>query len=244
MDPLPDFLKPLERIAQPFPEDAVKEAIARQEECSPHLLAVLEWTAANMEEAVEAEDWILPDFSMFLLAQFRDTRAYDPIVRIARHPLVEDLLGDVMTEGLNTILASVSGGDPKPIQDLIEDANANEFARSSGLLALGALVLHDLLDRAQLSDYLKELYQGKLARDGSYVWTGLAMLSADFGFQNHLDWIREAFQDGQADPDVEPLPHIEKRLRTGEVPDIHLREFRLVDDAIKEMSWWACFDEE
>ncbi len=243
MEAFPDFLRPLEYLTQPFPEEAVRAAIARRDESVPHFLAALEWTAANMEKAVERSDYILPEFAMYLLAQFRETRAYESVVQIARHSLADDLFGDTITQGLNCSLASISGGNPGPIQSLIEDEDADEYARGSGLQALGAMMKHGMLARETLSDYMTTLYCEKIEREESHVWNALVMVSTDLGFPEHLELIREAYQNGLADPYFESLESVEERLRTGELFDCELREYRLVDDVIEEMSWWACFDE-
>ena len=243
MEELPDFLKPLEYLVQAFPEAAVREAIERREASVPYLLAALEWTAGNMEAAVEKRGYILPVFAMFLLAQFRESRAYGSMIQIARHRLADDFLGDTITEGLNRVLASVSAGDPQPIQLLIEDDDANEYARGAGLQALGGMMRQGLLDRTRLSDYLKDLYQGKLQREESHVWNALVMVSTDLAFPEHLELIRQAYEDDLADPGFEPLESVEERLETGEVDSHELEQYRFVDDVIDEMSWWACFSE-
>src|SRR5690606_9847316 len=103
-------------------------------------------------------------------------------------------------EGLHRLLASVSGGDPKPIQRLIEDRAADEFARGAGLMALGTMMQHGLLERTWLSNYLMELYRQRLEKEGSHVWDSLVQVSTDLGFQEHLEWIREAYKEGLADP--------------------------------------------
>ncbi len=217
------------------------EAVARREESIPHLLAALERIAANADGV--SPDYMLHMYALHLLAQFRESRALEPAVRIARSPLVDDLVGDTITEGLGAILASVSGGDPRPIQELIEDDAADEFARGAGLTALGAMYRAQMLSREDFSAYLGHLLDSRLRREPTHVWDALIGVCTDQGMPEHLDAIRAAFEEGLADPGYEALSSVEKRLHTGDVKDFDLEPYRLIDDTIAEMSWWDCFNE-
>src|SRR2546428_12806384 len=132
MDSLPDFLKPLENLIRPFPREAVRQVIARREESVPHLIRAIEWVQQNADQ-VAGSDFMLHLYALHLLAQFGETRAYRPIVRLARHAIVDDLVGDTITESLAGIIASVCDGDERPIRQLIEDVNADEYARGAGI---------------------------------------------------------------------------------------------------------------
>ena len=240
---VPEFMKPLERVSQPFPAAAVEEVEARWEESRPHLIAVLEWTAAHMEEVAEDEDFVLADFAMHLCAQFREKEAYEPLVKIVRHPLAVDYLGDGITESLPKVLASVSGGDPEPLQGIVEDESLDEFIRSAGLQALAALLRHGMLERAYLVNYMTDLYRERLVKEDSFVWSTLVAMSADLRFREHLDAIRSAYEEGLADPAFDTLDSIEERLDLD--PNIYAdaMDYCLLDDAVAEMSRWICFHE-
>ncbi len=62
-------------------------------------------------------------YALYELALFRETRAYPLPVRIFSRPgeFPFELAGDVVTEDLGRILASVSGGDASAIVALIEN---------------------------------------------------------------------------------------------------------------------------
>jgi hypothetical protein len=82
-------------------------------------------------------------YTLFLLAQFRETRAYPQVIRLAElPPQTLDLLvgGDFVTESVDRILASVCGGDIAPIQHLIENEQAGSDARMAGISSLTILV--------------------------------------------------------------------------------------------------------
>jgi Protein of unknown function (DUF1186) len=94
MDLLPDFLKPLEYLTRPFPHEAARAAVVRRDESTPHLLHALEWADQHPDEANDARPpYMLHIFALFVLAQFREQRAYAPIVQMFRNPKFEELTG-------------------------------------------------------------------------------------------------------------------------------------------------------
>jgi len=242
METLPDFLKPLATLNGPFPREAVAAAIERREESVPHLLAALERAGAHPEKLI-GDDAMLHEYALYLLAQFRETRGYPFAVAIARHPLVEDLLGDLITEGLGPILASLSGGDPAPVQSLAEDEQANDYARGAGIEALGAMSRHGLWPKPELASYLTRLYTVGLKREPSHVWDALIAVSADLAMREHLDLIRDAFEEGLANPGFDSFKHVSWMIRTGAADAHDMCAYRLIDDTVSEMSPWHCFDE-
>ena len=92
-----------------FPEAAVRAAIANQDEMVPRLLSVLERVVSDPDKALEDEASMAHLFAMFLLAQFREPRAYPLLVRFGRLPseTVDALAGDVLSQDFDAMLASV-----------------------------------------------------------------------------------------------------------------------------------------
>jgi Protein of unknown function (DUF1186) len=121
---------------------------------------------ASAATGVESEDlaWL---YALFLLAQFRERRAYPLLVELASLPsfLLESLFGDVLTENLAVLLASVARGDPSGLQLLIEKEGANLFARTAALRAFVIQVKYKEQRREEVLAYLGSLLRGKLKRD-------------------------------------------------------------------------------
>jgi len=241
METLPGYLKPLEKVTFPFPSEAVEEAIQRWEESAPYFLDALTRTANDPESI--SEDYLLHEYALRLFAQHRDTRAYEPAVRLARLHCVGELLDDTITQDLGRILAAISGGDTRLIKALIEDPDAEEFSRASGLTALGVLCRSGQLARQEFSDYLGELFASKLVKDESYFWTALADLCATFGFSEHEEAVTAAWEENLLDPTFADWKKLGARLRSGVFDERDAREFAPFDDTIGSMEWWACFTE-
>src|SRR5262249_30815145 len=62
-----------------FPREAVAQAIAQREAITPELLRVLAEAQHNIEHLIES-DSMAHIYAMYLLAQFREPRAYPLIV--------------------------------------------------------------------------------------------------------------------------------------------------------------------
>ena len=145
---LTEIITELENYTGTFPRLALEQAISEEEAITPLLLAtVTEWKS-KLEELSERPNYFLHLYAMYLLAQFRESQAYQPIVEFFSVPgeISMDVTGDLVTEDLARILAGVCNGNIEPIQQLIENRQANEFVRSSALSSLIILVLEGTID--------------------------------------------------------------------------------------------------
>lgn len=126
-----EILRKFERATGRFARTAVEAAAARREEITPELLRVLEDTVDRAAELDAEGDYMAHLYAMFLLAQFREARAYPLVVRFASLPgdLLDSLCGDFITEDLGQVLASVCGGELQGIRSVIENEDADQWAR-------------------------------------------------------------------------------------------------------------------
>jgi hypothetical protein len=174
-----EILKQLEFNTGEFPRQAVEAAMGYPGEIMPELLRILERAVANPEEIEREPNYLAHFYAMFLLAQFRETKAYPLVIQLCQLPgeLPLDLTGYLITEDMDRILASVCDGDTKPIEDLIENPDVNEYVRNAACRSLTALVAVGALARETVVSYYKSLFNGKLERDFSFVWSELAACS-------------------------------------------------------------------
>src|SRR2546422_1019831 len=86
---IPEILKELEPYTGRFPMEAMRTAIEHREAMTPELLRVVEAIAANPAEVAKRDDYMLPVFALYLLAQFREKRAYPAIVKMFSAPGTE-----------------------------------------------------------------------------------------------------------------------------------------------------------
>ncbi len=229
-----------------FPLEAMREAVAQRDAITPLLLAELEHVADHSEEIVAESDLsMLPLFAMYLLAQFREPRALAPLIRICHLPqeTVDFLLGDVITEGLGRILASVCDGNIAPIKTVIENPVLDEFVRDAGISALLVLVAEDALAREDVVDYLRDL--PRTFAPESSLWDMWVNAADNIYPEELLPEIRAAFEADRVDTMWFSPVDIDATIRQGrEAALSRLRQsHRYVTDAIGMLQSWACFTE-
>lgn len=114
-------------------------------------------------------------FAVYLLAQFREKRAYEPLVKIVSAPgdIPDALLGNTVTEDLNRILASIFNGDPDPLKGLVEGREVAPYVRWAALDTFPVLVAAGEMTRENVVAYFEELFTWRLDRDCDQAWNGL-----------------------------------------------------------------------
>jgi hypothetical protein len=180
------ILREFERPTGRFARAAVEAAVERREEITPELLRILEETTQRAAELVGEEDYMAHLYAMYLLAQFRETRAYPLVVRFASLPgdLLDSLCGDFIAEGLENVLASVCGGELGGIQSLIENEDIDQWVRGSAVSSLATLAASGQKSREDVLSYYASLFRGKLVRELSYVWCALCPIAPTFTRRN------------------------------------------------------------
>ena len=243
----PRIAERLTRLQQDFPADAVELAAAHWDVAAPYLLEELERVAADPAPACEPGQ-MRHLFAMFLMAQHRDSRAHDALLRIARLPdeVLDAMIGDITTDGLNRCLASTCGGDESGIKALIEDENANIWGRIAGLSALSTRVLEGDAAAEEMLVYLDSLgtreestLDEDAERDIAFL-TAIVNAALDVGAAPMLEQIRRWFAKELIDETSVDLDFVE-----GHAHEDHetLRRYgthdRYVNSAIDEMKSWA-----
>ena len=241
---IPEILKELEPYTGKFPMAAMQAAIEQREAITPELLRVVEAVAENPQEYAGRNDYQVHFFALFLLAQFREKRAYPAIVKMVSSPgeTPFDLIGDTVTGGLDRILASVYDGNPGPLQGLVESEQVDEYVRSAAIEAFWVLENTGQMPREAVVEYLRSLFHGRLQRTPSFAWNSLVQVAANLPAPELLQEVRQAYDDDLADPMVASLEDIEGDMAA---PEQRWREgLHLITDAIAEMEGWDCFHQE
>jgi hypothetical protein len=246
---LTEIIAELENYTGTFPRLALERAIVEQVAITPILLATVEEWKSKLEELAERPNYFLHMYAMYLLAQFRESQAYQPIVEFFSVPgeISMDVTGDLVTEDLGRILASVCDGDIEPIQQLIENRQANEYVRSSALSSLIILVVWGTLDREVVVKYFEELFSIRLEREYSSIWTNLVMESAVLApleLKQHIDRVFDADLVDEfffSREDVDYYINLGREASLNELR--HRKHYTFIQDTISEMEWWNCFQD-
>ncbi len=232
-----------------FPTNAVRAAIEQRDDMIPMLLGALQ-EAADAPSALDRDPSpMLHMYAMYLLAQFREQAAYPLLVKFFSTPgeISLETTGDLVTEDLDRILASVCNNELQPIKRMIEDSAVNEYVRSACLRTLVVLVAANKLPREHVVDYFRNLSQGKLERKPDFIWSALVSASCDLYPEEFLHDIEQAYDDGLVDLWDIRIEDVQRALAEGK--EVVLEKFRrhrgdLIEDTVAEMHWWACFTDD
>ena len=221
-----EIVEKLKYYTEDLPKEALKEAIKNKEEITPKLLEMLEYTKNNLEKIYYEEDEFFGyTYAMFLLAEFKETRAFPYLIDLINRD--EDENEDIVDY----------------IFDIIENTDLNEFVRSSVLQTFAILYLNGIKDRNFLVSYFKKLLDDKKDEDNSYLYEEI------FVETEHLRLIE---LDGIID---KIFNLIEDKEEIRELKDIFANEnykinknlypfkpcYEYIYDTIGIMEEWQCF---
>jgi len=225
-----------------LPREAIEAAIAKRGQIVPYLLKILEDAVDRTDELIEDENYQAHLYAIYLLAQFREADAFPFVLKLISTPgdLPHAILGDVLTEDLSRILASICSGNIEPLQDLIENPQINEYVRAAALTSLVILVGCGLQPRLPILLYLKTLFNERIERKPSFVWDTLVSSCCDLYPDEVFTEISEAFSEGLIDPSFITLEEIAKVVM--ERKEKHLftlfQKAELIEDTLSEMEKW------
>jgi hypothetical protein len=243
-----EILRQFETGKGEFPREAVEAAVAQREAITPELLRILEDTVDRAPQLAADRDYMAHIFAMFLLAQFRETRAYPLVLRLASLPgdLLDSLCGGFLTEGLGQVLASVCGGNVVFIESLIENEATDGWVRWAGLGSLVTLVGSGQKSRDEVVSYFASLFRCKLIREWSNVWDALVSCSSSIYPEELLDDIKRAFADELVDESLIDFDDVKRELAMGRERVLArltaTPHYQLIEDTAAEMESWPCFD--
>jgi len=248
-----EILRELEFNRGHFPRKAVEAAVAQREAITPHLLKLIEHACDNAEhlddDSEETGAYMGHIYAMYLLAQFRERAAYPLIVRFFSLPgeLPVDLTGDVATQDLPNILASVSCGDTSLMRKMVENPALSEWVRGAALRAFLSLVAAGEASREEVIAYYAELFRGRLERNPSHAWDTLVSCAADLAAEELREDVAKAFDEGLVDTFFITPEEAERDLTRDKslaLPCLRRQRYGLVEDVVRLMQWWSCFKQE
>lgn len=233
-----------------FPRKELQEIIDRKEDFIPDLLHIMDDVRKN--PVIEEDDYFGHIYASFLLAQFRVKEFFPILIDILKVPgdQLHDLYGDFLTECAGRVLATLfeQDTDTEKIKELIEDPNANEYARGQGLRALVMLTLHEKLDRDEVLAYFEGLLEKQLeAPDSSMVFiTEIINWANDLYPDQLYDLIEKVYEADLVDDFMINLTDVQRTLSRNkeEVFNYALKHLHFVDDTIGELENWAAFYKE
>ena len=225
-----------------FPVDAVEAAVARQADITPTLLTWLNNVVDHTDQV--QDDDIGHMFALFLLSQFREKKAFESVIRLARlsEETLDYLIADCITDDLHRFIASTYNGDLSAIKNLIEDPQVNLWSRIAGLESLAILVHEGVLAIDDIAPYLSSLFNNKAIFTGEHLISYLVSTCCYLDAQRFQEEIQKAFKDKKVDPLVMDADSFKNILANPAGQSLDELE-NMITDTVYEMEDWACFND-
>ncbi|UOF91217.1 DUF1186 domain-containing protein [Fodinisporobacter ferrooxydans] len=233
-----------------FPRNELHEIIERKEEAIPYLLQIMNGLKEDYTKVIDRPARMDFIYSYYLLAQFQVKELFPIMIDILSQPsdICENIFGDAITEDIGRILASVFNGDIKSLMSLIENTEANEYARGQALISLVILVFNGQLSREFVMDYFKQLLNDKLTDTSYYFNAEIACCCNDLYPEEVYGDIRRLYDKRIIEAFVIGMDSIDTTLRRTKEDVLQSNQqdyrFQLITDTIKELQGWACFHQD
>mgnify|MGYP001791596793 CR=1 FL=1 len=251
---LEEILEKLENNTGEFPRQALEKAIEEKEVIAPILLNILSESKNRIEDLYNDFNYILHIYALYLLAQFREQKAYPLIIDFFSVPgdISLDVTGDVVTDDLGRILACVNHGDIKLTKKLIENPEVNEYVKSAAIKSLVISVVQGIIDREEAKECFAEIFShffenksavNKVENKSYWVWTQLTLNSCRLAPLELQEYIQKAFDEDLIETGQNTYDYF---LNNGWENNLNeLKDdphYSLIKNAITEMEPWACFN--
>jgi len=245
---LDDAINKLEHLPElGYPKKAVEYVIKHRNEATPPLLNFLNQVITDYRTL--PNNFVGHLHAMFILAEFRECKAFELILKIADLPDMwpENLLGDIITEDFHRIIASVYDGNIQAIKNLIEKPAINTWSQNALLNTLLTLVKSNNLSRDYVVKYFKTLFKHSTFNNVDAM-THLVNVACDLYPEEVISEIKLAFESSLVDTMCVDLKWINRTLQLGKTNTLNEHIYNnfyydLIDDSILEMEHWPCFSE-
>ncbi|KAI4452998.1 mevalonate kinase/galactokinase [Holotrichia oblita] len=229
-----------------FPRETIREAQKIAADITPELLESLDYAVQNASELYDEEsDYFLHTYAMFLLAEFREKKAFTKLIAFLRLPEehIEFILGDRLTEDFSTLLCSTFDGESlQMLKDIIEDRELFEYARSSAIRAYELLYWEGFVSQEEIIEFYRSLINDELVPDESHFATALVDSIINLRFTQMIPEVCflydnecvDTFICGRYDSFIDDM-YSDKNYR---------RDKPYINDTIKDMEWWASFEDD
>jgi len=238
----------------PLPRKALEVAGQQRDEMVPVFLSLI-GEAIKYGDDASKECTNSFSFIFHLLAEWRETCAYRPLIEFLRLPndTLDLFIGDALTATAWRVIYSTFDGDFEPIVSLIEDEAAYEFSRSVMFHTLTAIALKTPIHRPKVISILDAFFE-KFGTKGNvkenYVWSGWCTTISELGAPEFLGRAKTVYDDGGVDMLYGDWASYEKEVHEvaagGAKHDFWLKEYDTpaIASAVEELSSWHCFSKE
>jgi hypothetical protein len=247
----PEINQAIKDLSSPLAErreQALTVLVDHREEATPELLKILEQVKnVPLGAPVALNDWSW-FLAAYLLAQFREKKALSLLIEQFSMPPehVDRMFKDILVEDLPRILATLTSDNPAPLKALTENNALHDAVRASALWGYTILGSVGMVSVEEVTAYYAELFEGKLSRRPSYVWTSLVAGAAALHAKSLKREILRAYEEGLLDASAYSMKEVLQEWSLA--PEESLKRLAeesggLIKDVWEEMEFWPWEEE-
>ncbi|MEH6825380.1 MAG: DUF1186 domain-containing protein [Motiliproteus sp.] len=234
-----------------FPHEVVAAAHRWRRELTPLFLVELERAAANPEQLAACDNYMLHLYAIYFLAQWREPAAFPLLIEFfsGDSELCYAMVGDLITEDLGSILASVFNGDIGALDTLVRNPKIDCFVRSSVIQTLVVLYVEEVYSREQLVEQYSKwlIYFLQATPCDQFTLGSLIRNICELSLFELRPLVEKAFSLGRVDLSIIKLDQTKASLAKNasvqqDILDNRYNHF--TSDVATQMSNWACFRED
>lgn len=225
-----------------FQKDAVEYALLHYDEVKEQLLEEMRYFAHHMEKWKEEAYPISVLYCLNILAQKKEKELFPILIEIFSQKDFDyfEELGMAFTDFIQNRIVSVFDGNFSQMNQLIENKELDYMARISFLQCYTYFADHNMISKKELETYLKQLIQ-KYNYEEDEIYTYIAIVIMEAHLYDFRDEVKKMYQLDLINPRMfgEYDTFIDELF---DVDELYKEKYHTIEDTIKEMSWWACFD--
>lgn len=225
-------------------KESILEARNHKEDVTENLLIELDKVANNIENYAKDQTYFLPLYAMFLLAEFREKRAFSIIIKLitSNQNAVDDLLGDLITGDLKKILASTFDGNVDCLYNIITNLELNEYVRGAAFHSLEILNKYNIIKNEEIIEMIDKMLLNELKEDYSVVISDIVVYISENQIYDKVELVRNLYNENRVN--IQMIGDYDQFIDDiyGKI-DYH-SDKNMIEDTIKCLSWWACFNQE
>jgi hypothetical protein len=235
-------------ICDRLPVEALRAATQNRGAALPVFMAEIErYLAADpAKRTIRLANQVF--FIFHILGYWREKSAYRQLAAMlhARSNDIHELLGDCTTETSHRVMAAVFDGDPRPLEEIIFDAEADEYVRARMIEALAMVTLRGGLPREYACKFLARCWDELQPQCDCFVWHGWQAAIAMLGLQVLKPLVLRAYARGSIDSAWLSAADFEEDFQHalwhgGKLAVQSHDEFELFGDPAIEMAHYDCF---
>lgn len=238
-----------------FPLEVLLEVHQQKETFIPLFIKEIEAITSDQNHPVYQESevgaYFLHIYALYFLSYWRVTDAYPVVMRFLSEASVDHdlILGDVATEGVQSIIFSLYNGDIDSIHQLINNDAIDQYMRSSVMGVFKELFIENKISQSQFKEILTHYFEKYLhdeadqAEDG-YFLTSVVLEMGEVGFKEKLPEIKTAFDQGLIDELDVDFDWIAEDMEANslDAPD-EIDCYGYIGKPEEVLEGWACFNE-